>query len=89
MVLAGQCIIQSKFHGFYFLKFLDDFEEEKEGKALLNKTEYNRIISKEFQWKKWACPKDGNDKLDLKNAKTGDDLTLFVNKELFPLPEKF
>jgi type I restriction enzyme M protein len=67
-----------------FLKFLDDFEEEKEGEALLNGTEYNRIISEEFQWKNWACPKDSNDKLDLKNAKTGDDLTLFVNNQLFP-----
>jgi type I restriction enzyme M protein len=72
-----------------FLKFLDDFEEEKEGEALLNGTEYNRIISEEFQWKKWACPKDSNDKLDLKNAKTGDDLTLFVNNQLFPYLKSF
>lgn len=72
-----------------FLKFLDDFEEEKEGEALLNGTEYNRIISEEFQWKNWACPKDSNDKLDLKNAKTGDDLTLFVNNKLFPYLKGF
>ena len=72
-----------------FLKFLDDFEEEKKGEALLNGTEYNRIISEEFQWKKWACPKDSNDKLDLKNAKTGDDLTLFVNNKLFPYLKGF
>ncbi|WP_319231097.1 N-6 DNA methylase [Draconibacterium orientale] len=72
-----------------FLKFLDDFEEEKEGEALLNGTEYNRIISEEFQWKNWACPKDSNDKLDFKKAKTGDDLTLFVNNQLFPYLKGF
>jgi type I restriction enzyme M protein len=72
-----------------FLKFLDDFEEEKEGEALLNGTEYNRIISEEFQWDNWACPKDNNGNLDLKNAKTGDDLTRFVNDLLFPYLKRF
>jgi type I restriction enzyme M protein len=72
-----------------FLKFLDDFEEEKTGEALLNGTEYNRVISEEFQWQKWACPKDSNEKLDLKNAKTGDDLTIFVNNQLFPYLKGF
>lgn len=72
-----------------FLKFLDDLEEEKEGEALLNGTEYSRIISEEFQWKNWACPKDSNNKLDIKNAKTGDDLTLFVNNKLFPYLKGF
>jgi len=39
-----------------FLKFLNDFEEEKEGEALLNNTKYERIITGEFRWDRWACP---------------------------------
>lgn len=72
-----------------FLKFLNDFEEEKEGEALLNNTKYERIITNEFQWNHWACPKSSDGKPDLKNAKTGDDLTKFVNSMLFPYLKGF
>lgn len=67
-----------------FLKFLNDFEEEKENEALLNNTKYERIISDEYRWNNWACPKTADGKPDTKNAKTGDDLTSFVNTKLFP-----
>lgn len=72
-----------------FLKFLTDFEKEKEGEATLNGTEYKRIISEEYQWQKWACPKDNSNRPDSKNAKTGDDLTIFVNSKLFPYLKEF
>jgi type I restriction enzyme M protein len=72
-----------------FLKFLHDFEEEKEGEAELNNTKYKRVITNDHQWEKWACPKDKKGKTDIKNALTGDDLTLFVNDKLFPYLKSF
>jgi type I restriction enzyme M protein len=72
-----------------FLKFLNDFEEEKEGEALLNNTNYERIISNEFRWNHWACPKTDEGKQDVKTSKTGSDLTQFVNGQLFPYLKGF
>ena len=83
-----------------FLKFLNDFEEEKEGEALLNNTKYERIITGEFQWNHWACPyvethggaSPGGASIpiiDHKLAKTGSDLTQFVNTKLFPYLKGF
>ena len=72
-----------------FLKFLNDFEEEKEGEALLNNTNYERIVANEFQWNHWACPKTEEGKQDVKVAKTGSDLTQFVNGQLFPYLKSF
>ncbi|MDQ1769365.1 N-6 DNA methylase [Labilibaculum sp. A4] len=72
-----------------FLKFLDDFEEEKQDEAQLNGTEYKRVIAEEYQWKKWACPKDSEGEFDIKNAKTGKDLTSFVYSNLFPYLKSF
>ena len=66
-----------------FLKFLNDFEEEKEGEALLNNTTYDRIITNGFSWNVWACPKTEDGSLDVKAAKSGSDLTGFVNTQLF------
>ncbi len=66
-----------------FLKFIDDFEEEKAGDAALDGTSYNLIITDEFKWNSWACPKTSDGKPDVKVAKTGDDLTQFVNNKLF------
>ena len=67
-----------------FLKYLDDYEEEKETAAILNGETYQRIIDKQFSWKEWAYPKTGEGKLNYDIALTGDDLLEFVNKELFP-----
>ena len=72
-----------------FLKFLNDFEQEKQGEALLNNTSYTPIVTEEYLWNNWACPKDKNGKPDLKKAKTGDDLTNFVNQKLFPFLKNF
>ena len=40
-----------------FLKYLDDYEEEKETAAILNGETYERIIDNQFRWKEWAYPK--------------------------------
>ena len=66
-----------------FLKYLDDYEDEKETAAILNGETYERIIDKEFRWKEWAYPKTGEGKLNYDIALTGDDLLEFVNKNFF------
>ena len=67
-----------------FLKYLEDFEAEKETAALLNGETYTRIIDGEFKWDIWATPKTADGKLDHNAALTGDDLRDFVNQKLFP-----
>lgn len=67
-----------------FLKYLDDFEADKETTALLNGEIYNRIIDDEFRWAEWAAPKRADGTLDYNSAMTGDDLRDFVNFKLFP-----
>ena len=67
-----------------FLKYLDDLEKDKKTAAELSEKKYNNIIAPEFQWNKWAAPKDKDGKLDHHSALTGDDLADFVNIKLFP-----
>ena len=67
-----------------FLKYLDDFEADKETAALLNGESYSRIIDIEFRWTEWAAPKRDDGTLDYNTAMTGDDLRDFVNFKLFP-----
>lgn len=70
-----------------FLKYLDDFETDKQTAAELAGKTYSKIIASEFQWTKWAAPKLENGKID-HNALTGDDLVDFVNGKLFPYLKK-
>ena len=72
-----------------FLKFLNDYEENKADEAFLEGNDYEYVIQEEYQWPEWACPKDEDGKLDLKRAKTGADLTDFVNNKLFPYLKGF
>ena len=67
-----------------FLKYLDDFESEKETAALLNGQVYSRIVDGEFLWNNWAAPKKADGAIDYNVALTGDDLRDFVNLKLFP-----
>ena len=67
-----------------FLKYLDDFESEKETAALLNGQVYSRIVDGEFRWNNWAAPKKADGAIDYNVALTGDDLRDFVNLKLFP-----
>lgn len=72
-----------------FLKYLDDLEKDKQTAAELTGNIYSPIIAPEYQWNTWAAPKGTDGKLDHHNAKTGDDLTDFVNIFLFPYLKKF
>lgn len=72
-----------------FLKYLDDLEETKKTEAELAGKKYKYILSSEYRWNNWACPKNGDGKLDHNKALDGDDLTDFVNNKLFPYLKKF
>ncbi len=74
-----------------FLKYLDDLEEDKKKSATLSGSsqKYKYILSMEYRWNTWACPKDENGKLDFNKAQDGDDLKDFVNNKLFPYLKKF
>ena len=72
-----------------FLKYLDDLEKDKATAALLSGKTYTKILAPEFQWSVWAMPKDKDGQLDHHKALTGDDLTDFVNQQLFPYLKKF
>jgi type I restriction enzyme M protein len=72
-----------------FLKYLDDFENDKESAAKLNNDKYTRLISNEFKWTTWAVPKTVDGKIDYNTALTGDDLKDFVDNKLFPYLKQF
>jgi len=40
-----------------FLKYLDDFEKDRQTKADLTGKPYEGIIAKDYQWDIWATPK--------------------------------
>ncbi|MES2703836.1 MAG: class I SAM-dependent DNA methyltransferase [Bacteroidota bacterium] len=72
-----------------FLKYLDDLERDKATAAELTGKAYAPIIDGKYKWDKWAAPKGKDGKIDHHSALTGDDLTDFVNIELFPYLKKF
>ena len=72
-----------------FLKYLDDFENDKEASAKLNGEKYTRLISNEFKWTTWAAPKTAEGKIDYNSALTGEDLKEFVDNKLFPYLKQF
>lgn len=72
-----------------FLKYLDDYEKDKEITAELNGQTYQMILDPQFRWSNWAAPKTKDGKIDYKIALTGDDLKDFVNNKLFPYLKSF
>jgi type I restriction enzyme M protein len=72
-----------------FLKYLDDYEKDKEMSAKLNGQTYQMILDSEYRWANWASPKASDGKIDYKVALTGDDLKEFVDNKLFPYLKKF
>ncbi len=72
-----------------FLKYLDDFEKDKQAEAKLAGKTYKRIIGTEYRWDVWAAPKGKDSKLDYHKALNGDDLKEFVDHKLFPYLKKF
>lgn len=71
-----------------FLKFFNDYEERKSEEAELNGEDYDLIISPQFRWSQWACPKN-DDGTPKKKVDTGKDLNDFVNDHLFPYLKDF
>ena len=72
-----------------FLKYLDDFEADREASANLDGQRYQRILSNDYAWATWAVPKTKDGKLDYNTALTGDDLKEFVDGKLFEVPPVF
>lgn len=72
-----------------FLKYLDDFEENKKKESELAGNKHQYILAPEYRWNSWACPKGKDGKLDHNKALDGDDLNNFVNNKLFSYLKKF
>ncbi|MGB0960896.1 MAG: N-6 DNA methylase [Halocynthiibacter sp.] len=72
-----------------FLKYLDDLETSRKGKATLLGQDYTYILDAKFRWSTWAVPKNADGTLDHNAAMTGDDLRQFVDQELFPYLQGF
>lgn len=58
-----------------YLKFFDDKEKERKSQAKLEGDEYHPFLKKEYQWSVWT---------DVKNGKTGKELTKWINEDLIP-----
>ena len=72
-----------------FLKWLDDYEKEKETKASLENKKFNPVLDKEYQWSSWAIIKTKDGKVDFNKILTGPDLKKFVDDKLFPYLSSF
>ena len=72
-----------------FLKYLDDFQKDKQAEAELAGKTYQQIIDPEYLWEVWAAPKGKDGKLDHHKALSGDDLKDFVDHKLVPYLKKF
>lgn len=58
-----------------YLKFFDDKEKERKSQAKLEGDEYHPFLKKEYQWSVWT---------DVKNGKTGKELSKWINDDLIP-----
>lgn len=72
-----------------FLKYLDDLEQDRADEAALSGKSYTYILDKPCRWESWAAPRTPLGLIDLNRALSGDDLTKFVNEELFPYLKNF
>jgi len=72
-----------------FLKWLDDYEKDKETKAKLENKTFTTVLDREYQWSSWAIVKSNDGKVDFNKTKTGADLKDFVDNNLFPYLSKF
>ena len=72
-----------------FLKWLDDYEKEKETKASLENKQFKPVLDKEYQWSSWAIIKTKDGKVDFNKLLQGPDLKRFVDDKLFPYLSSF
>ena len=72
-----------------FLKWLNDYEKDKQTKAKLDNKKFKPVLDKEFQWSSWAVVKKKDGKVDFNKILTGPDLKKFVDEKLFPYLSSF
>ena len=72
-----------------FLKYLDDLEHARAMEAELVGKTYEFIIDEAHRWSRWAAPKKTDGTFDHDTALTGDDLIVYVDRELFPYLQGF
>ncbi len=72
-----------------FLKYLNDFDIEREKSSQLNNQSHSFILQEEYRWNVWAIPKKADGTVDHNKGLTGDDLLDFVNTKLFPHLKSF
>ena len=72
-----------------FLKWLDDYDKDKETKAKLENKKFKPVLDKEFRWSSWAIVKTKEGKVDFNKILTGPDLKKFVDDKLFPYLSSF
>ena len=72
-----------------FLKWLDDYEKDKETKAKLENKQFKPTLKKDFQWSTWAVVKDKAGSVDFNKTLTGPDLKSFIDDKLFPYLKSF
>ncbi len=72
-----------------FLKYLNDFDIEREKSSQLNNQSHSFILQEEYTWNVWAVPKKADGTVDHNKGLTGDDLLDFVNTKLFPHLKSF
>ena len=67
-----------------FLKYLNDYDIERQKSSQLNNQSHSFILQEEYRWNVWAVPKKADGTVDHNKGLTGDDLLDFVNIKLFP-----
>ncbi len=72
-----------------FLKYLNDFENERCDRAELNGEDYQPLVDPDFRWDDWAAPRTPDGSFDHEAALVGDDLIAFIDKNLFPYLASF
>jgi len=72
-----------------FLKWLDDYDKDKQTKTKLENKKFKPILDKDFQWSSWAVVKTKDGKVDFNKSPTGPDLKKFVDDKLFPYLSSF
>ncbi len=72
-----------------FLKYIDDIEENRKIAAELSGAEYKPILEERYRFSVWATPKKEDGSIDYNKRRVNDDLTNFVNQELFPYLKEF
>ena len=65
-----------------FLKWLDDYEKEKETKASLENKQFKTVLDQEYQCSSWAIIKTKDGKVDFNKILTESNINLKVEELL-------